>query len=203
MNFIERMEKIIKEKSLLTLKEKIVIQELKNLDKNYEPEIFQTYNEKEEIVVTKAILKEDKCFDTVIATVILKNEKLEVILRGNVYKKLKFKDFKKVHQIISDYENGYIFIDDEDNIHVSNEIKNRFEIKLSLVDELEKILNDKKIEFYKHEYNHQSKEQSYNIGFDKLIIKNGDTLIIETEDRQRKEVPTDDIYILPSLFSEV
>lgn len=202
MNFIERMEKIIKEKSILSLKEKIVIQELKALDENYEPKIFQTYDDNEEIVITKAILKEDK-FSNTIATVILKKEKLEVILRGNIYKKLKFKDFKKVHQIISDYENGYIFIDDEDNIHISNEIKNRFEIKLSLVDELEKILNDKKIEFYKHEYNHQSKEQSYNIGFDKLIIKNGDTLIIETEDRQRKEIPTDDIYILPSLFSEV
>lgn len=202
MNFIERMEQIIKEKSVLSLKEKIVIQELKALDKNYEPKIFQTYDDNEEIVVTKGVLKKDK-FSNTLATVMLKNEKLEVILRGNIYKKLKFKDFKKVHQIISDYENGDIFIDDEDNIHVSNEIKNRFEIKLSLVDELEKMLNDKKIEFYKHEYNHQSKEQSYNIGFDKLIIKNGDTLIIETEDRQRKEVPTDDIYILPSLFSEV
>lgn len=202
MNFIERMEQIIKEKSILSLKEKIVIQELKALDKNYEPKLFQTYDDNEEIVVTKVVLKKDK-FSNTIATVMLKNEKLEVILRGNIYKKLKFKDFKKVHQIISDYENGYIFIDDEDNIHVSNEIKNRFEIKLSLVDELEKMLNDKKIEFYKHEYNRQSKEQSYNIGFDKLIIKNGDTLIIETEDRQRKEVPTDDIYTLPSLFIEV
>lgn len=202
MNFIERMEQIIKEKSVLSLKEKIVIQELKALDKNYEPKIFQTYDDNEEIVVTKGVLKKDK-FSNTLATVMLKNEKLEVILRGNIYKKLKFKDFKKVHQIISDYENGDIFIDDEDNIHVSNEIKNRFEIKLSLVDELEKMLNDKKIEFYKHEYNHQSKEQSYNIGFDKLIIKNGNTLIIETEDRQRKEVPTDDIYTLPSLFSEV
>ncbi|MGL5624738.1 hypothetical protein [Cetobacterium sp.] len=202
MNFIERMEKIIKEKSILSLKEKIVIQELKALDESYEPKIFQTYDDNEEIVITKAILKKDKYSD-VVATILLKNEKLEVKLRGNTYKKLKFKDFKKVPQIISDYENGYIFIDDEDNIHVSNEIKNKFKIKLSLVDELEKMLNDKKIEFYKHEYNHQSKEQSYNIGFDKLIIKNGDTLIIETEDRQRKEVPTDDIYILPSLFSEV
>lgn len=202
MNFIERMEQIIKEKSVLSLKEKIVIQELKALDKNYEPKIFQTYDDNEEIVVTKGVLKKDK-FSNTLATVMLKNEKLEVILRGNIYKKLKFKDFKKVHQIISDYENGDIFIDDEDNIHVSNEIKNRFEIKLSLVDELEKMLNDKKIEFYKHEYNHQSKEQSYNIGFDKLIIKNGNTLIIETEDRQRKEVPTDDIYTLPSLFIEV
>lgn len=202
MNFIERMEKIIKEKSILSLKEKIVIQELKALDENYEPKIFQTYDDNEEIVITKAILKNDKYSD-VVATILLKNEKLEVIFRGNIYKKLKFKDFKKVHQIISDYSNGYIFIDDEDNIHVSNEIKNRLKIKLSLIDELEKMLNDKKIEFYKHEYNHQFNEQSYNVGFDKIIIKNGNTLIIETENRQRKEIPTDDIYILPSLFSEV
>lgn len=202
MNFIERMEKIIKEKSILSLKEKIVIQELRALDENYEPKILQTYDDNEEIVITKAIFKKDKCSD-VIAKILLKNEKLEVILRGNIYKKLKFKDFKKVHQIISDYENGYIVIDDEDNIHVSNEIKNRLKMKLSLIDELEKMLNDKKIEFYKHEYNQQSKEQIYNIGFDKLIIKNGDTLIIETEDRQRKEIPTDDIYTLPRLFSEV
>lgn len=200
MNFIERMEKIIKEKSLLTLKEEIVLQEFQKLDEKYELAIAHTFEDKP--TVYKGILKKDKFFKE-ICFIQMKNEMLEIKLYDNFCRKFKFKDYKEAHQFVLDYENGKIWIDDNDNVHVDIEKKKNSRKQTLLLDEIENLLSDNKIGFYKHEYNHQSKEQTYNIGFDKLIIKNGDTLIIETEDRQRKEIPTDDIYILPSLFSEV
>lgn len=198
MNFIEKMDKIIKEKSLLTLKEEIILQEFKKLDEKYELAIFNTFEDNP--TVYKGILKKDN-LSKEICFIQMKNEMLEIKLFDNFSRKFKFKDYKEAHQLVSDYEEGNIWIDDNDNVHVF--VENNKRKKLLLIDEIEELLKTNKIEFYKHEYNYQSKEQSYNIGFDKIIIKNGNTLIIETEDRQRKEIPTNDIYILPNLFSKV